>query len=375
MQILGLDLGNAKLKICLIRFRHSLEESEIIWSSQALPLSSNRSEDFELGIPMALMHFCLQNELKLTELDGVAVCSSHSYSYSLFDTSIDHLIEILNSTFKPDIPVFLVSAEGLLTPTKVVADLPPEQKYRYVLTNFVGSATLAARQIRNGLSIDIGTTTLDIIPIIEGKIDPMGLAQPDQYLRFRYQQNRIHWLGLTIIPLHMLCDRVELPSGSFQIVPRNYRSDLIFALMAESDPELFTEHAYGQSFPSPERARSQLCQFVGLDPFLVSSEEIIQIRDFLYQRMLDKASTAIQQVSESCFGGVNEQLEIAVYALGESLLAKPALLQAGFKASQWRTLELKRSENLWSASSVFAMALLALEEITGKTFQLKGTPT
>jgi uncharacterized hydantoinase/oxoprolinase family protein len=378
MQILGLDLGNAKLKLCLIRFQGDLESSEIVWASQPLPLTSDRRDDFESGIPLALMSFCLKNSLKLSEIAGVAVCSSHSYSYDRFHESVDHLVEILGKVFK-QCPVFLVSALGTLTPIEAIQALAPAEKYRYVLTNFVGSATLATRQIQNGLSIDLGTTTLDIIPIVNGQIDPVGLQDPDGYLRFRYSQNRIHWLGLTIVPLHSLCERVELSTGSFQIVPRHYRTDLIFALLAESaesaenDPTLFEEHAYGQSFPSPERARNQLCQLIGLDPFLVSEAEILELRDLLYARLRDKAAAAIQAVTRDCFGGVKPELEVAVYALGESLLARPALLQAGFEACQLRGLALKRETGLWSASSVFAMALLALERLTGQRFELEGT--
>ncbi len=375
MLVLGLDLGNAKLKLCLIRFQGDLESSEIVWASQPLPLSSDRRDDFESGIPLALMSFCLKNSLKLSEIEGVAVCSSHSYSYDRFYESVDHLVAILGKVFK-QCPVFLVSALGTLTPLADIPALAPAEKYRYVLTNFVGSATLATRQIQNGLSIDIGTTTLDIIPIVNGQIDPVGLQDPDGYLRFRYSHNRIHWLGLTIVPLHSLCERVDLSTGSFQIVPRHYRTDLIFALLAESaesDPALFEEHAYGQAFPSPERARNQLCQLIGLDPFWVSEAEIVELRDLLYGRLRDKAAAAIQAVTRDCFGGVKPELEVAVYALGESLLARPALLQAGFEACQLRGLALKREQGLWSASSVFAMALLALEKLTGQRFELEGT--
>lgn len=93
MQILGLNLGNAKLKLCLIRFQGDLESSEIVWASQPLPLTSDRRDDFESGIPLALMSFCLENSLKLSEIDGVAVCSSHSYSYDRFHESVDHFVE------------------------------------------------------------------------------------------------------------------------------------------------------------------------------------------------------------------------------------------------------------------------------------------
>jgi uncharacterized hydantoinase/oxoprolinase family protein len=369
MRVLGLDVGNAKLKACLIDFQGSLAASEIAWRSLPLPFSADRPADFRSGLPMNILLFCLAHETELAQLEAVVVCSSHSYSWTYFHESIDALVEILSTIFETA-PVFLVAADEKLYPLEAVRALSPAQKYRFVLTNWVGSASLARRQIRNGLSIDIGTTTLDVIPIVEGRVDPAGTADPDANLRFRYQQQRIHWYGLTIVPLHMLADQVEISSGRFQVVPRQYRTDLIFALLPAADPELLEAHAYGGIFPTPERARAQLCQFVGLDPWLVSEAEILEIRDFLYQRLCQRVSAAITAVTNSCFGGVRPDLEVAIYAPGAEMLAIPALEAAGFQPANFRQLELKRADKLWSASSVFAMALLGLEHRLGREVSL-----
>lgn len=368
MKVLGLDVGNAKVKLCLIDFQENLASSAIVWKSLPLPFSEDRSFDFRHGLPLQIHLWLSAQGLEAEALSAVVACSSHSYSYSRFHDSIDELAAILLKTFEKT-PVFLVAADGSLTPATAITDLPPTHKYRYVLTNFVGSASLACRQIHTGLSIDIGTTTTDIIPIVEGRIDPVGLTDPDAYLRFRYQHQRIHWYGLTIIPLHMLADRVEISTGSFQVVPRNYRSDLIFSLL-ENDRALMREHAYDQLFPEPETARTKLCHFVGLDETLLSHTEINEIRDFLYQRMIAKVAEAIESVTCEVFGRVHSELQVAVYALGEQLLATPALLKAGFQVEQFRYLQLKRPEKLWSASSAFAMALLGLEHQLGQTLSL-----
>lgn len=363
-------MGNAKVKLCLLDFQGELATSRIVWKSLPLPFSDNRSFDFRHGLPLQIHLWLAAQDQDSESLAAVVVCSSHSYSYPLFHDSIDELAAILLKTFEQT-PVYLVTADGCLTPAEAIAALPSAHKYRFVLTNFVGSATLASRQIQRGLSIDIGTTTTDIIPIVDGQIDPAGLADPDAYLRFRYQHQRINWYGLTIIPLHMLCDRVEISTGSFQVVPRNYRSDLIFALLDRIDSALMKEHAYDNLFPDPAQARQKLCHFVGLDSHWLTEQEICEIRDFLYERILEKVAAAIRSVACEVFGQLDPELQIAVYALGEQVLATPALLKAGFKPHQFHYLKLKREAKLWSASSAFAMALLGLEQQLGRKLSLE----
>lgn len=360
MHVLGLDLGNAKLKACWIDFQNQLETAEIRWDSQPIPVGSDRPLDFAMFLNLQIRNFLDKHELQVAKISRMVVCCSHSLSYPTYDVSIQHLAEILLKHNYP-FPIDIIRADGVLTPVEEIAHLASEKLYAYAFTNFYGSAYLAQKMIQNGLSLDLGTTTLDIIPIKDGEIDPIGLSQPENYLRYRYTHGQIHWLGLTITPLTMLADRIPLGNEVFQVIPRQYRSDLIFALSAEADRALMGKHAYGNHFPSEAAAYKGLSQYVGLDPNLLSRSEIHQIRDYLFEQLLQKVATEIRAVAEANFEQP-DQIELCVFALGESLLLRPALERAGFNLERLQYLKLKRSQHLWSASSVFAMALKALEK-------------
>lgn len=366
-RVLGLDVGNGKVKGCLIEWRGDWAGSQVHWDSLPLPLSSMRRQDFGAGLPMQIFQFLDALDLVYPEIDSVVVCCSHSFSYQPYSESVRHLAEIL--ALFGEVPVTLVRADGVAVPIGEIANLSDDQLYAYVFTNFYGSALLGSRLIRNGLSLDLGTTTLDIIPIIDGQIDPAGLAgaaDPADYLRFRYTQGRIHWLGLTTVPLCLLAERVPLGQDLYQVVPRNYRSDLIFGL-EPADAGLMTRHAYGHHFPAPDVCRRQLAEFVGLDSHLLGLEQIRAVRDYLLDRLIDKVATEIRAVAERCFASA--PIEIASFALGQDLVLEPALARAGL-AGEVRTLALRREQGLWSASSAFAMALLALEAQLGQRLDL-----
>jgi len=369
MQVLGLDVGNGKVKCCWIQFEQQLAQSQIIWDSLPLPFSANRRQDFDLGLQTQILRFLDQHKLRHSELEQVVVCCSHSFSYPRYGESVAHLAEVLERFFAQQ-PVYLVRADGQLTAASEMAALPELARYAYVFTNFYGSALLGSRLIQNGLALDLGTTTLDIIPIQGGQIDPIGLARPADYLRYRYCQGRIHWLGLTVIPLPSLAERVHLNGEAYQVVARDYRTDLLLALLPTAAQALLRRHAYHGHLPSAEQARQQLPQLIGLDDVLLSEAEILALRDVLFERLIDKVAAEIRAVAQNCFEQPLESLEVAAFALGEELVLQPALERAGFDLRRVKHLDLGREQALWSASSVFAMALLALEQGLGQPVAL-----
>ncbi len=367
-QVLGLDIGNAKVKLCWIAQAQPLEQATIRWDSLPLPNTNNRAQDFKQALPLQILKFLDHCDLGLSELDAVVICCSHSLSFTTFAESIYHLAGVLSGLFKHS-PAYLLRADGALTPLSAIPDLSAAETTAYTFTNFYGSAFLGSRLIRNGLSLDLGTTTLDVIPIIDGQIDPAGLgtdAQATDYLRFRYRQSRIHWLGLTATSLTALAQRVPLGDDWFEIVPRHYKSDLLLALMhqeiSEHERTLLERHAYGRKFPDQTRAQAQLAQFIGLDATLLSQAELQEIQSYLWEAWIDRLSQAIQAVAQECFAS-HDTIEIASFALGEQILLQPALKRAGIDLRQVKTLNLQRDQALWSASSVFAMAVLAAEQV------------
>lgn len=359
MRILGLDVGNAKIKLCYIESGGVLAADSVRWQSLLLPFSADRRHDFEVGVRNRV---CMIGQLFGFDpgaLDAVVACSSHAYSYPLLHESASHLASILSATFGAT-PAYLVAVDGTLTPVQEIEGLGPEALSTYVLTNFYGSAQLGSRLIRNGISVDIGTTSTEVMPIVEGRVDPIGLARPSDYVRFRYQHHRLAWYGLTWTPLSMIAPEVVTPSGTYQVVARGHRTDLLFALHDEVDPELLREHAY---VPPPDRqqALAGLCELVGLDRRLLAESEIMEVHHFLYERLVDRVAGLMTAVAHETFQQPPDELDVAVFALGEHVLARPALLRAGFNPGRIRSLSFGRAQGLWSASSAFAMALLGLE--------------
>lgn len=363
-KVLGLDVGNAKVKALFLAV-DSGNVQQCYWDSLPLPVSQDRATDFAVYLPLQLLQFLQAQGLEKEQLDQVVVCCSHSFAFDPYSDSILHLAEVLSGFFET-VPVSLVRADGALTPLSELPVDTPHHLYGYVFSNFYGSAWLASKKIDNGLSLDMGTTTLDIIPIHNGRIDPKGLANPNDYLRFRYHQDRIHWLGMTVTPLEKLAQRIYCAGQSYQVVPRGYRTENLFVKpegVYKTPTQLLQQHAYGKRIPELARAQRYLAESIGLDRHLLSTDDIEEIRQGFLDALITQVSQAISRVLEQEFAKATPgSLKIATFALGAEAVLKPALQQLGISSTQWIQLEYGQDSALWSATSVFAMALLALEQ-------------
>jgi (4-(4-[2-(gamma-L-glutamylamino)ethyl]phenoxymethyl)furan-2-yl)methanamine synthase len=89
-------------------------------------------------------------------------------------------------------------------------------------TNFLATAAVCARRLRDGLLIDMGSTTTDIIPFADGQPTPRGVTDAD-----RLRTGELSYTGLTRTPV-MAVAAQALFQGVWQTLARDP-----FATMAD----------------------------------------------------------------------------------------------------------------------------------------------
>jgi (4-(4-[2-(gamma-L-glutamylamino)ethyl]phenoxymethyl)furan-2-yl)methanamine synthase len=89
-------------------------------------------------------------------------------------------------------------------------------------TNFFATAALCARRLRDGVLIDMGSTTTDIIPFADGRPTPRGVTDAD-----RLRTGELVYTGLTRTPV-MAVTTHALFQGTWQTLARDP-----FATMAD----------------------------------------------------------------------------------------------------------------------------------------------
>lgn len=373
VRVLGIDLGNAKVKFVALEGGHG--QPEAVWGGGGIPYSPkrlpDRRMDFDEGLPAALARFLISHAFVPEEFARIVVSTSHFFSYPSFEEAHFHTVELLERLF-PGADVRLLGAEGRLYTLEEARALVGSQVVRFAATKFWGSAYLASKLIGHGLSIDTGTTSTDLIPILGGKPDPAAAQDPDRYNLDRLKTQRFIWYGMTATPLDYLAHEAEAAGEVWPLYPRVAKTEVLTAILGLAPRELTEAHAYGGEFPSVEAARFQLAQACGLDCRLIPEATLIEIARDLYRRLVERVAESVRKVAVHAGLGPLDQAEAAVMGLGRESVARDALLKAGFRPERLLDVEAILGSELSSVSTAYGAALKGLEDLLGEELDLRG---
>ncbi|MHA1683871.1 MAG: hydantoinase/oxoprolinase family protein [Promethearchaeota archaeon] len=204
--------------------------------------------------------------------------------------------------------------------------------------------------INNGLLVDIGSTTTDIIPIIQGIVHPFGRTDFD-----RLESGELLYTGVL---------RPTIPSISHAVPVRNAMIPVSFekfALMADvhlllgyiSQAEYDCETADGRD-KSPGNCEKRLARMVCEDAEVLGNDAVMEIARYLHRAQVKRIRESIEKVLarvEVEHGIGRNLLSICFTGLGEHLLDERTIDSLGIQNRSFL------SDNLGFQSSITSSAL------------------
>jgi probable H4MPT-linked C1 transfer pathway protein len=202
--IAGYDVGGAHLKVALAEYG-AIQYVEQI----ACPLW--------LGLDR--LKAALQTASPLTrkaEFHAVTMTGELSDIFADRPSGVRALISELEASLAPKVRYWcgsqFRSAEAALRHPGEVAS-----------TNFLAAATLVARHCSDAMLIDMGSTTVDIVPLVAAQVVPIGLTDGE-----RLESGSLLYTGLTRTPIMAITGRAPF-KGRWQGLAREH-----FATMADA---------------------------------------------------------------------------------------------------------------------------------------------
>lgn len=110
----------------------------------------------------------------------------------------------------------------------------------------------------------------------------------------------------------------------------------------------------------------KLAETVGLDINSISQEELYEIAKDIYLQMIYRLAENIRNILANMNYKNFDELKVLAGGLGQEAFIIPALMNCGFSREQIITVTEDKHSNLWTATSVYGLALLALENIIGE---------
>ena len=255
---IGLDIGGAHLKACLIKNDKILKLSKVelfktpIWESRNTLVSALKKiakkwavvEDVQINIAMtAEMTDCFKNRRE----------------------GVRKILSIINKTFSFE-KLKIYSTNGLKD-----FNITFKNYKEIASSNWHATADTLSKIERNCFLIDIGSTTTDIIPIQFGNI-----LSPTSSTDFsRLQKGELVYLGVCRTSLSSIRSQLLFRSKMTNIMRENFASTAdLFRLTKQLNPKYDLYPTFDGKDKTRFATRQRLARLIGLDTDDVTVEEI-----------------------------------------------------------------------------------------------------
>lgn len=279
--VVGWDVGGANVKAAWLAYE------------QGRALQTNTvSHPYEIWLDKARLPHVLQDVLQqATAASPLAMALTMTAELAdIFTTRregvqfvLDHFLHAF-----PGCPAYALSLRGQFVPLPAARERPLD----FAAANWLATARFVARQHPNCLLVDTGSTTTDIIPIIDGQ--PAARGRTDLQ---RLIAGELVYTG--VLRTHLAAIVREVPvDGHFCPVSSEYFaiSGDVHLILGHLTPTAYTCPTPDGRPPTLASARRRLARLVCADTEMLDNAIIDEMARFIYRQQLQQIGRALRQV-------------------------------------------------------------------------------
>lgn len=355
--IIGWDIGGVNTKVAFLGLRKGkIEETTV--SNEYFEIWRDKQ-----GLTPLLRRMAL-SRIQGDRPSAMAVTMTAELS-DIFRSKREGVAFILDSLEEafPGIPLYIFAVDGSFVDSREAKEDP----LRVAAANWMATALLLASRYTSGLLIDVGSTTTDIIPILEGRVLARGKNDLERLIA-----GELVYSGVLRTPVGALVSKVPVGGRMCRVSSEYFAISgdvyVILGLISESDYICPTPDGRGKD---PGSARERLARVVCADVEMLSPEAVDQMATYIAERQVQQIAEAISQVlsaleeSRISLKGGRQDLPAIVTGLG-SLLARRSAERLGLKVID---LEKEWGRDCRLATPAFAVAHLLKDKVSHRQDQ------
>jgi (4-(4-[2-(gamma-L-glutamylamino)ethyl]phenoxymethyl)furan-2-yl)methanamine synthase len=336
--VLGWDIGGVNTKVARIDHNHPATPRVV---SIAYELQRDLS-----ALPSVLRSAADQLGATPHDQHGITMTAELSQAFRTKREGVAFVLDAMVSVFPSDrlhvytVPGEFVSPEAARIRTLEVA-----------ASNWSATAHWVARRIPTCILIDVGSTTTDLIPIVEGELQTEGDTDPDRLL-----SGELVYTGAVRTPVEAVATRVPLWNGSAGVSAEAFaRMGDVYVWLRWLDPENYTSPTPDGRPATREYAGERLARAVCADREMLDEPAITGMATAFARAQSDLIADALRRLRQR-----HPLITSVVLAgLGEFI---------GRAAAECSGLEVRSlTEQIGSAAitaPAFAVASLLVESLT-----------
>ena len=358
MSILGLDIGGANIKAADDSGR-AMSRAFPIWKTP---------ERLSAELVSLLGDFPQTEHIAVTMTAELADCfDTKSDGVHFILTSIESSCRAIDS-IKAGVSVAVWTTSGCF----LSIDDARLQPMLVAAANWNALATWCGRLVPDGaaLLIDIGTTTTDIIPMVDGKIEAIGRTDPE-----RLRTGELSYSGVRRTPVYGLANAVPVETTCAAISAKSFSPQYsplaaelfattldIYLLLGDIAPNPADRDTANGMPATVNAAHQRLARMLCCDREDVSLENAVSIARFLAEVQHHRLAGALDRVARRLPGLCQH---IVVSGSG-SFLARRLVAECHFtKAGRVISLDHHLSPELSESACAYAVARLLADKASG----------
>ncbi len=275
--ITGWDIGGAHLKIAQCdrqgRLIQAIEIPCPLWQG---------IEHLQLAIKTAQQHIDPSHSLAAITMTGELVDI-----FTDRQTGVAAILDCFTQFTPVDQCLVYAGEAGWLPPVEA------KQKWQHVASrNWQASAVFTAQHIQQGLFVDVGSTTSDIIPILHNQAVPNALSDYE-----RQANSELHYAGAIRTPLIAIAHHAPFDDKHIRLAAEVFATTAdCWCLLDALQPNAISDSsADNQPWQKQDCAR-RLARLLGTDAIAHPMAQWVQLAQWFGQQQIAQLRTACETV-------------------------------------------------------------------------------
>ncbi len=353
MKILGLDIGGANIKAGLIDVSNG-KIKDIISEVRYFPIWQDKKENLSkivLEVSSGLAHS--------DTIDAIGVTMTAELS-DIFKTKREGVEYVLRNIEKMNIlNSKVVDYYGNL----ISIDESLKDYLKVSSANWAATSKVLTKIFENCILIDVGSSTTDIIPMINHRVIVSGRTDIE-----RLSSGELVYTGILRNSISSIVHKVPVNGKLTGIASERFAlsGDVHLLLGNILEEEYSTETADGKG-KSREECFLRLARIICSEPYLIGESELIKIAHYIYRKQIQKVRNGLKNVWNKCTIGNSPIISFPIVTRGSGgkILGKKVSSSLGFTSffDMGSVIGVKNSQTITAVSTALLMAEFMGEKI------------
>lgn len=297
--VIGWDIGGAHLKACLVS-----PDGQILKISHTVCPLWQGVDQLHAAVQRVLSRFGVKQALHAITMTGEL-----ADIFSNRSEGVEQILATMAIYCLPERTLVYAGRAGFLDEATAVA-----HSLEVASANWLASAMLISQRIPEGLFVDIGSTTTDIIPFAGKTI----LVQSETD-RQRMINGELVYTGVTRTPLMVVTEKVPLAQMTVPLMAEHFATTAdIYRILGQLPDHVDQHPAANGGEKTVDQSMRRLARMVAADKEEYPDEEWRMLAEYFSQQQREKIIEACMQVISR--GRLSADAPIVAAGIGRFLL-------------------------------------------------------